>query len=126
MTYSEASEILGHCNHTEQYQAARALGMPALPSMGKSELVDMLILGPPEGLEVDNPHDPWRYAIMGFLRDPWDKGRAQLGCPAKSGELTACFNCTDAQVTYCLVDNAGEEFYIRKHLVQLKRKPPCP
>lgn len=126
MRYSEACEILGRCNHTELYQACRELGMPVLPSMERVELIDLLSSGAAPGPEVDHPIDPWRRAIMAFLLDHWDKVRAQLGCPAKSGDPDSCFRCTDTQVIHCLVDNAGEEFYIRKHLVQLKRKPPCP
>jgi hypothetical protein len=54
---------------------------------------------------------------MGFLLDHWTVVRSTLECPAKTGDPLACFNCVDAQVISCLVQNPDDE-----HLIHLKRK----
>jgi hypothetical protein len=113
MRSSEASEILGDCNHTELYQTCRTVGLPAAAEMSRDQLIDLLLEGLGGG---ENALDPLRDAIMAFLLDHWELVRSQLGCPARSGDPKSCYQCTDPQVLYCLVDNADEEYHIRQHI----------
>jgi hypothetical protein len=39
----------------------------------------------------------------------------QLTCPAKSKDPKACFQCVDAQVVTCLVQNENDIALIRRH-----------
>ena len=105
------------CNHTELYQICQRLHLNVHPGLSKGTLIALLLGEEEPSPEWTNAIDSWRHAIMAFLLDHWQVVRAQLACPAKTGDPLACFNCIDAQVVSCLVQNADEE-----HLIQLKRK----
>lgn len=68
-------------------------------------------VAPPDGC---NEIDQWRDAIMAFLLDNWATVRSQLDCPARSGDSKSCYQCVDAQVVACLVENKGSLAYIRR------------
>ncbi len=59
---------------------------------------------------------------MRFLLEHWPMVFSQLTCPAKTGDPLACFQCVDAQVVYCIVDNKKEEHHIAAH--KLVRRQP--
>jgi len=122
MEYSSASELFAHCNHTELYQICRRLGLQIPPATPREELIAYLTGDKevPEG--AHNEIDFWRLAIMSFLLDHWQVVRSQLECPAKSGDERACFNCQDAQVISCIVQNPSEENLLQEHLYKIKRK----
>lgn len=109
------------CNRTELVQVCRDIGLRVEPGTTEEDIFKML-----EGelvvTDVGKSNvDTWRDAIMAFLLDNWQVVRAQLDCPAKSGEPNACYGCIDAQVIACVVDNQRSE-----KLIQLKRKKPEP
>lgn len=104
------------CNHTELYQMCLKAGIRASPSASKSTLIKLL-----EGLEEptdENPFDSWRDAIMRLLLDHWDVVSAQLDCPAKSGDPKACYQCVDAQVMSCVVNQSPAD----QTLLALRKK----
>lgn len=123
MNPSPDFELFARCNHTELFQICRRLGLPVSPQLSKETLIKLLLGEEEPHPEWENVMDGWREALMAFVLDHWEVIRSQLECPAKSGDPRACFNCEDAQVIHCLVDNEHEEPQIRKKLIQLKRKP---
>jgi len=110
-------EILERCNHTELYQMCVDQGIPVSAALTQEQLIECYLgemdVPPNERHDVDT----WRIGIMGFLLDHWEVVKAQLECPAKSGDPKACFGCTDAMVLSCVLDNEPNE-----ELIQLKRR----
>lgn len=117
MSHSPDFELFDRCNHTELFQVCRRLGLPVAPSIDKETMIRLLLGEEEPNPEWRNAMDSWRHGLMGFLLDNWNNVRSQLQCPAKSGDPRACFNCVDAQVVSCIVDNPDNE-----QLIQLKRK----
>lgn len=117
MSPSPDYELFARCNFTELFQLCRRLGLPVAPSLSKDKLIALLLGEEESDPEVRNVIDSWRHGLMGFVLDNWNNIRAQLSCPAKTGDPRACFNCVDAQVISCVVDNP-----VNEHLIQLKRK----
>lgn len=112
------------CNHTELLQVCQRAGIPVVPTYSKEQLIALL-----EGLEEpqqDQFNDfivnMWRDAIMAFVIEYWARLRSQLVCPAKTGDPRACYGCVDAQVYACLVENEQMQPFIKKQLIELKRK----
>lgn len=103
-------------NQTELYQACIEAGIKALPTEPRERLISYL-----EGEAFPDPQtvhewDRWRHGLMGFILEWWVKIEPQLKCPARSKDPRACFQCLDAQVSYCVVTNKRLEKYIRIHL----------
>ena len=117
MRSSSASDLFAHCNHTEVYQICRRLGLAVDPAMPRDQMISFLTGDAEPPVEERNTVDSWRHGIMGFLLDNWEVVRAQLDCPAKSGDPRACFSCVDARVISCVATNPENE-----HLIQIKRK----
>jgi hypothetical protein len=111
---SSDSELFEGFNHTELYQMARKAGLPVVPSMPNQQLV-ALLLGEEEPQQVVHELDRWRHGIMGFVIEHWRALETQLTCPAKSKDPRACFQCVDAQVVTCLVQNEPDLHLIRLH-----------
>lgn len=105
-------ELLEVCNKTELTQLCRQMGLQVDGNLPASTLMQVL-LG--EADEVESPVNKWRRMIMCFLLDNWAQVFSQLTCPAKSGDTDACFNCEDAQVAYCIVENRGALPLIRRY-----------
>ncbi len=76
------------------------------------------LLGEEEPTPIENVFDSWRHGIMGFLIDHWQVVETQLTCPAKSKDPRACFECVDAQVVSCVVQQSEHD----QQLIELKRK----
>ena len=55
-----------------------------------------------------------RLKIMRYIDAHWVQLRPQLTCPAKSGLPRACFQCTDLQVTECLMKNKNIQLFEKK------------
>lgn len=117
MSRSPDFELFDRCNTTELLQVLKRLGFSIPPSTPKEVLIGTLLGEIEPDPEWLNVMDSWRHGIMAFLLDHWEVVRSQLECPAKTGDPRSCFNCVDAQVVSCLVDNVREE-----HFIQLKRK----
>jgi Holliday junction resolvase RusA-like endonuclease len=49
--------------------------------------------------------DEWRLAIMDTVLSRFDQMQGTLSCPARSGQIDSCFECTDFMVVYCLLNN---------------------
>jgi len=111
---SPDSDLFASFNETELYQMARKAGLPVLPSMPKEQFI-RLLLGEEEPQAVTHELDRWRHGIMGFLIEHWRVMETQLTCPAKSKDPKACFQCVDAQVVTCLVQNENDIALIRRH-----------
>lgn len=79
----------------------------------------LLLEGQIEPAPIENPFDEWRDAIMRFLLDHWPVVASQLTCPAKSGDPKACYQCVDAQVLSCVVQQSEPD----QRLIELRRKP---
>lgn len=105
------------CNHTELYQVCRRAGIPVSPATPKEEMIAYL-LGESEAPPVENVFDHWRNGIMGFLLDHWSVVETQLTCPAKSGDPKSCYQCVDAQVISCVVQQSDHD----QKLIELRRK----
>ncbi len=104
------------CNHTELYQLCRMRNLPALPSMSREQLAELMFSETqPEVL----PHsiDSWRHGLAGFVLSHWHVLQNQISCPLKSKDPMSCFGCLDTQVVSCVVGNPKNE-----HLIQLHRK----
>lgn len=104
------------CNHTELYQLCRRLGMPAVPSMSREQLGELILGEVPQTVQ---PHsfDSWRHGLAGFVLDHWQTLQNQVSCPLKSQDPMSCFGCLDTQVVSCVVGNPKNE-----HLIHLRRK----
>lgn len=74
--------------------------------------------GTKEYVSEYNTMDDWRDAIMKVLLAHWTVVASQLTCPAKSGDPKACYECVDAQVTYCVVSQSEPD----QKLIALRRK----
>jgi hypothetical protein len=105
------------CNETELYQVCRRVGLPVTPRTSKEEMVSYL-LGEKEPPDVENIFDGWRDGIMRFLLDHWSVVESQLSCPAKSGDPRSCYQCVDAQVVSCVVQQNPYD----QRLIELRRK----
>jgi len=105
------------CNETELYQICRRAGIPVAPGTSKEKMI-ALLLGEEEPEEVTNVFDGWRDGIMRFLLDYWSKVESQLTCPAKSGDPKSCYQCVDAQVISCIVQQSPYD----QKLILLRRK----
>ena len=105
------------CNRTELYQICRRVGVPVTPATTREEMIAYL-LGEKESPEVENVFDTWRNGIMGFLLDHWSVVASQLTCPAKSGDPRSCYQCVDAQVISCVVQQTPYD----QKLIELRRK----
>jgi len=55
------------------------------------------------------PFDHWRLVVMSTLLKHFDKLSGLITCPAKSGRLDSCFECSDMMVVNCLLGNAQSE-----------------
>jgi hypothetical protein len=108
-------------NYTELYQACRSAGIPALPSEPREKLIRYLE-GEEEPAPNENMFNRWRHGLMGFILDYWPKLEAQLTCPARSKDPLSCFQCEDAQVVTCVVQNKQYEQLIRIHLPRERRQ----
>lgn len=111
------------CNNTELYQICRRAGYPVTPSTSREQLIALIEGEIEPGFLVDlekfeHPFDNWRLAISAFIQEHWKAIEAQLQCPAKSGDPRACFQCLDAQVATCIVQNPDSEERIREKLEQ--------
>jgi hypothetical protein len=116
MTHSSEFELEA-CNETELYQICRDAQIPVTPRATKQQMI-LYLLGEEEPPPLTHHEiDTWRRGIMAFLLDHWSTVRAQLECPAKSGDPLSCFQCVDAQVVSCVVQNASSE-----RLIQIHRK----
>lgn len=110
-------ESLERCNHTELYQICRDHDIAVSPARTRQELIEYILHEQLPNESDYNEVDTWRNGIMLFLLDHWEVVRAQLDCPAKSGDPKSCFNCIDATVLSCITGNAANE-----PLIQLKRR----
>lgn len=108
-------ELFKRCNDTELYQLARRAGHAVLPNMDRNTLIHILADAVPAPTDPTHVIDEWRHALMGFIIDHRQKLESQLTCPAKSMDPLACFNCVDAQVISCLVENKRHLRLIQKH-----------
>lgn len=106
------------CNNTELYQICRRLGFPVTPQTPRAQRIAWIMAEEEPKTKEMNEIDLWRDGLMRFLLDCWTTVEAQLTCPAKSGDPKACYQCVDAQVMFCIVDNEHVE-----NLIQLRRKP---
>jgi hypothetical protein len=115
---SNSSEFdLNACNETELYQICRDAQIQVPPQATKQQMI-LYLQGEEEPPPLTKHEiDTWRRGIMGFVLDHWSVVRAQLECPAKSGDPLSCFQCIDTQVVSCVVQNA-----VNEHLIQLHRK----
>lgn len=87
-------------NRTEMGQICADAGMPT-----KEESVEeMQRVLDGEKAPVERPVDRIRVSLMQFILDHWRTVRAQLTCPAKSGDPRSCFQCHDMQVVACVSD----------------------
>lgn len=55
------------------------------------------------------PFDHWRLVVMSTLLKHFDKLSGLITCPAKSGRLDSCFECSDMMVVNCMLGNAQSE-----------------
>lgn len=117
MSRSPDYELFDRCNHTELLQILKRLGVAAPAGTSKETLIKVLLGEEEPDAAWANVMDSWRHGIMGFLLNHWEVVRSQLECPAKSGDPRSCFNCVDAQVISCIVQNPQDE-----QLIQLRRK----
>lgn len=117
MSPSPDFDLFDRCNQTELLQILKRLGLSVPPATPKELLIQVLLGEVEPDPNWLNVMDSWRHGLMGFLLDHWEVVRSQLECPAKTGDPRACFQCVDARVIACLVDNQHEE-----QLIQLKRK----
>lgn len=108
------ADLFAAFNSSELYQAARKAGIPVLPDMTNQQMI-LLLLGEVEAEGVTHELDRWRHGIMGFLIEHWRMVSTQLVCPAKSKDPRSCFQCVDAQVVACLVQNETDIALIRLH-----------
>lgn len=109
-------ELFDRCNHTELYQFAREAGHNVQPNWDRDSLI-RVIIGDVEPPNAEHDIDEWRLALMRFVIDHRTTLESQLTCPAKTMDPRACFNCVDAQVIACLVENKQY-----KKLIQIHRK----
>jgi len=70
-----------------------------------AELLVRISLGEPSNLP-DRHIDKIRLEIMKFVDDNFTQVEPLVqGCPAKTRDLRACFQCTDIQVVECALSN---------------------
>ena len=108
-------DLFAPINHTEAYQMARSAGIVALPDTSKELLVAYLLGEQEPDTETHHELDRWRHGIMGFILEHWRVMETQLTCPAKSKDPRSCFQCVDAQVVSCLVQNESNIHLVRLH-----------
>ena len=94
-------------NATEMAQEIndRETGVRASPEDPLPQLRYMLENQPATGEYRFTSFDILRMEIMTALLDRWEHVQARLVCPARSGELRACFGCSDMMVTHCVMNN---------------------
>ena len=107
------SALTTRCNHTELHQLCVAAGLVVSPAFSKEELAKQL-LGVSEDA-VENPLDPWRHALAGFVLKHWQELQNQVTCPLQSKDPLSCFGCLDAQVVSCLNVNKSHLSLIQLH-----------
>lgn len=104
------------CNKTELLQVCLDAQLPVSPRMSREELLQVL---EGTGTPAANEMDEWRDALAAFIDDHWQKLRAQLTCPAKNHDPSACYGCLDAQVAVCCYADGSTEV---QRLIKLRRK----
>lgn len=117
MTKPSTAFDFNQCNETELYQICRKAGIPVAPTTTKEKMIAYL-KGDEDPPNVENVFDGWRDAIMRFLLDHWTIVETQLTCPAKSGDPRSCYQCVDAQVISCVVQQNPHD----QKLIELRRK----
>lgn len=105
------------CNETELYQVCRRAGITLSPNTPKEVMISYL-QGDVEPPVEENTFDNWRNGIMQFLLEHWTIVESQLKCPAKSGDPRSCYQCVDAQVISCVVQQSPYD----QKLIQLRRR----
>lgn len=86
-------------NRTEGREMCASAQTPA-PMGASPEEMEAILLG--EVPPAINPVDTLRQGLMGFILDHWRTLRAQLSCPASSGDPRSCFSCPDIRVLSCV------------------------
>lgn len=111
-------------SQAELEQACHRLTLGVSPALSKETLTKILLGDLPYNPSVHgSPIDDIRNRLMGFILKYWNRIQSQLTCPAKSGEPDSCYQCVDAQVLTCLVQNERHEQLIlaTPPLVQIRR-----
>ena len=49
--------------------------------------------------------DAWRLHIMDTILEKFEERQGSVKCPARSGRLDACFECSDFMVVHCVLNN---------------------
>lgn len=122
----ERYQLCAALNRTELLQLVRRLGYDIHPGCPDDVLLTVLLdREPPEKFGIlGNPIDAWRWGLINFISEHWQKLRPQLTCPAKDLKTTnpePCFGCTDLQVITCIVQ-AGEKYPRNIQLISDLRK----
>lgn len=99
-----SSETLKHLSRSELVAMAHDLGQfDAHRGMPASTLIAK-ILSPKRSGELRSV-DHRRLGIMEYVGQNYEQLRPLLACPAISRSPTACFSCSDIQVTHCWETN---------------------
>lgn len=95
LAHYSVSELVTLAQETGQFGAHRGMPKPALISM---------ILAPKKVGELRSI-DHRRLGIMEYVVANYEQVRPLLSCPAITRTPTACFSCSDVQVTHCWATN---------------------
>lgn len=100
---SDGWAFLGELNMTELATMAAAQNVHAHRGVPREVLIS-IVQGESHELRP-RQMDLWRDAIFAFVDTHWTQLSPLLSCPMKARQPHACFQCTDVQVSECVVQN---------------------
>lgn len=126
--YDLEQSLFAGYNRSELYQTCMRVGIKVRPNEPREAMIAFLegFEEPPELPDEDHAIHTWRWGLIGFVSDNWEKLATQLTCPMKnlkhptSPDPKPCFGCNDTQVITCLVSNRHNAEKIK--LFRLRRK----
>jgi len=134
--WDERHEALVSLNHTELLQLCQRRGLDVHPAHPKESLILLAVaLDATTGVEVQvqsgNPIDSWRWGLINFIDEYWQKVQPQITCPARhlkdpdpvKRNPKPCFGCSDMQVLTCVVQSAEKQPRNEQLIRDLRRKP---
>jgi hypothetical protein len=111
--YDPEKSLFAAYNRTELYQTCMRVGIKVRPNEPREAMIAYLegYEEPPELPDTDHVIHAWRWGLIGFVDDNWEKLATQLICPMKNLKHPTnpnpkpCFGCNDTQVITCVVSN---------------------
>ena len=96
--------FLDELNDSELVLLAQDHDLNAHRALGRDRLYK-IILSPDDNELPVRRVNKVRLKIMGYILGHWTQLKPLLSCPARTKKPTACFQCTDTQVSECALGN---------------------